>query len=124
LFSWIIADSNLTQLEAVPQESFRDLSLPIEQTRPERRSRFDALFEASECHSFSGTHSTHLGVVSSFMFLIGLSACVRHSDEDWSQSLDVRDAPDWQAAMSALCIVLTFALMVTRMVWSATSRGT
>jgi hypothetical protein len=74
LFSWIIADSNLTQLEAVPQESFRDLPLPIEQIRPERRSRFDAIVEASECHSFSGTHFTHFGVVSSFLFLIGLSA--------------------------------------------------
>jgi hypothetical protein len=70
VFPWIIGDYNTTQLESAPQESFRDLSLPMGQIGPERAPRFDSIFEDSGYRYFYGTHYMHLGVVLYFMFRI------------------------------------------------------
>jgi hypothetical protein len=101
VFPWIIGDYNTTQLESAPQESFRNLSLPMGQIGRERGPRFDTIFEDSGNRYFYGTHYMHLGVVLFFLFRIDpfcLFSVYLHRGWDHQNRLFYNVYESWMAA--------------------------
>lgn len=102
VFPWVISDYKDEDLEdPVPDEDFRDLSLPMGQIGKERAPRFDVIYEDSERQYYYGTHYMHLGVVLYFMFRIDpfcLFSIYLHRGWDHQNRLFYDIGESWNAA--------------------------
>jgi hypothetical protein len=77
VFPWTIVDFFTPDLAEVPDDRYRNLSLPMGQIGGKRIQRFDSIFEESGREYFYGTHYMHLGVV--LFYLVRLDPFRRFS---------------------------------------------